>query len=400
MVKKASQLTGFNANRLLSAALVGGLLVANPIFAGLSAFAEDFPTVGPVLPAQIIKTDKNPDTPTINANDIKEVAPGTTLDMVISTAVTTGVNVQGDEFFGKVSKDYTVDGKVVIPKGTIVHGVVEEMKGPKRAGRNGYISTKFDYMITPDGREITIEGKSTTKESAGKAAAKVVGRAAGFTLGGGVVGAVMVLRYGGMAAVAASNGYALAGGAAVGGAIGLTAAMVSKGHNAMIQPGAEIRVKLGEDLKLPTVNMPDASAENYALDGLKVKVLGMRFDKDPFGEPNEITLTLDVDNKTENTFSTFEIGLEDEYGNVFYPSPFGDTGMWFSKITPNSHASNNLTFNVDNVKYQHKLVFFRQYSREPLAKIALTDAMVVDKKNGKTSKKAPKVSSASVPSDY
>jgi hypothetical protein len=201
----------------------------------------------------------------------------------------------------------------------------------------------------------------------------------------------MVVKYGGLAAVAASNGYALAGGAAVGGAVGLTAAMISKGHSAMIQPGAEIRVKLTDNLKLPTVNMPDASADDYTLDGLKVKILGMKYARDPFGEPNEITLTLDIDNKTENTFSTFEIGLEDEYGNLFFPSPFGDTGMWFSKITPNTHSTNNITFNVDNIKSQHKLVFFRQYTREPLAKFALTDNMIAEK-DKKAARKLTKIS--------
>lgn len=347
----------------------------------MTASSTDLPSGQPLKGT--IQTEKHNTSPTVNENDIKEIAPGSTLDMVISTEITTGVNVSGDEFFGKVSKDYLVDGKVVIPKGTLVHGLVEQIAEPKRAGRNGHISTKFDYMITPDGREIPIEGSSTTKDSSAKAAAKVVGRATGFTLGGGVVGAVMVLKYGGLAAVAASNGYALAGGAAVGGTIGLTAAMLTKGKSAMIQPGAEIRVRLAEKMNLPSMNMPDASAENVVLNGLTVKVLGMRLDKDPFGEPTEITLTLDVDNKTENTFSTFEIGLEDEFGNVFYPSPFGDTGMWFSKIGPNSHNTSNISFNVDNIKASHKLVFFKRYSREPLAKIALTDAMVSDKKTAK-----------------
>ena len=363
----------------ITTALTVGLLIPGPALVNSHAFADP-PSASTPLQGSVIKTDKHKSLPTVNENDIKEIAPGTTLDMVISTSVTTGVNVSGDEFYGKISKDYVVDGKVVIPKGTIVHGVVQEMKAAGRAGRNGYISTKFDYMVTPDGREITIEGKSTTRDSSVKAAAKVVGRASGYTAVGGVIGAITVLKYGGLLAVAASNGYALAGGAAVGGAIGLTAAMVSKGHNAMLQPGAEIRVKLNEDLHLPTMNMPDASEENLTLDGLKVKVLGMRIEKDPFGELNEINLTLDVTNQTVNTFSTFEIGLEDEFGNVFYPSPFGDTGMWFSKITPNSHATSNITFNVDNVKLQHKLVFYKQYTREPLAKIALTDAMVLDKK--------------------
>lgn len=372
------------AQRLIALALSTGLIVSGPLSFSTQAFAEEGNNT--VLKGSVIQTNKKNTSPTVNENDIKEIQSGSTVDMVISTAVTTGVNVEGDEFFGKISKDYCVDGKVVIPKGTIVHGLVQEMEGPKRAGRNGHITTKFDYLITPDGREISIDGGSTTKDPKLKAAAKVVGRATGYTAIGGVAGAVMVMKYGGIAAVAASEGYALAGGAAVGGAIGLTAAMLTKGKNAMLQPGAEIRVKLSEELKLPTMNMPDASAENYALEGLKVKVMGLRFDKDPFGEPTEINMTLDVTNHTENTFSTFEIGLEDEYGNMFYPSPFGDTGMWFSKITPNTHITSNITFNVDNIKAAHKLVFFKQYSREPLAKIALTDAMVTDKKAGKSRK--------------
>ncbi|HEY9745871.1 MAG TPA: hypothetical protein V6C99_06595 [Oculatellaceae cyanobacterium] len=352
-------------------------LIATPQYLGGLAIAAE------PIKGSIIKTDKHKSLPTVNENDIKTIEPGTTLDMVISTPLTPGVNMSGDEFFGKISKDYVVNGKVVIPKGTIVHGIVEEMKGPGRAGRNGYISTRFDYLITPDGREISIEGQSTTRDPKLKAAAKVVGRAGGYTAIGGAIGALMVVKYGGIAAIAASEGYALAGGAAVGGAIGLTTAMLTKGKHAMLQPGAEIRVKLQEDLHLPSMNMPDASEDNYTLEGLTVKVLGLRYDKDPFGEMNEINLTLDVTNKTENTFSTFEIALEDEFGNVFYPSPFGDTGMWFSKITPNSHCTSNITFNVDNIKLPHKLVFFKQYTREPLAKISLTDSMILDKKEFK-----------------
>ncbi len=328
------------------------------------------------LSGTIIHTEDKSTYPTVNPDEVKKVEVGTELDLVVSSSLSTGVTLEGDEFFAKLSKDVVVDGKIVIPKGSIVHGTVEQMTGPKRAGRDAYITTRFDYLITPDGREIPIDGDYSNRDNKLKAAAKVVGQAAGFTLGGGVVGALMVVKYGGLAAVAASNGYALAGGAAVGGAVGLTAAMVKKGHNAMIQPGAEIRIKLEETLLLPTMNMPDVTANDYSLDGLKVQVLGMRLDKDPFGEPNEVNLTLDISNYTEYTFSTFEMALEDEFGNYFYPSPFGDSGMWFGKITPNSKKRGNITFNVDNPKLQHKLVFFKQYTREPLAKYALTDEML------------------------
>ncbi|MEZ4535075.1 MAG: hypothetical protein R3D26_08750 [Cyanobacteriota/Melainabacteria group bacterium] len=119
-------------------------------------------------------------------------------------------------------------------------------------------------------------GDSTTQDSKGKAAAKVVGRAAGFTAIGGVVGTLVALQYGGLAGAVASHGATLAGGAAIGGAAGLTVAMLMKGKSVMLKPGAEMHVKLSESLKLPTMTMPDETAEDFCAPGLKVKVEGMR----------------------------------------------------------------------------------------------------------------------------
>ena len=369
-----------------------GLVLSLNAIAPLAVWSADTPTEGgesPVLRSTITQTECNrPQSPTVNTGDMRVVAPGTELDLVLTTEMDPDVTVEGDEFFGEIIKDVLVDGRVVIPRGTLVHGVLSTLEGPKRAGRNGYINARFDYLTTPDGREVPLEGNSTTRDSKGKAAAKVVGRALGYTAVGGVVGTVLVLQYGGLAAVAASHGYALAGGAAIGGATGLTIAMLTKGKSVMLQPGVEMHVKLNEPLKLPTMNMPVETAEDYSIPGLKVRVAGMRIDRHPPGEMSEITLTLDISNQTENTFSTFEIGLEDELGKVFFPSPLGDTGMWSSKIEPKSHRNSTITFSVENVKIRHKLVFFKPYSREPLAKFALTDAMLA---SGKASPKGKRV---------
>jgi hypothetical protein len=355
------------------------LLLSLSASAPLAVLSANTPTEGggpPVLRSTITQTESNsPQSPTVNTVDLREVDPGTALDLVLTTEIASGVTAEGDEFFGKISKDVLVDGRVVIPYGTRVHGVLSAMEDPKRAGRNGYINARFDYLITPDGRKVPIEGNSTTRDSKGKAAAKVVGRAAGYTALGGVMGTVIVLEYGGLAAAVASHGLDLAGGAAVGGAAGLTIAMLMKGKSVMLQPGAEMHVILSEPLKLPTMTMPAETADDFSLPGLKVKVVRMRADRHPSGDTTEITLTLDILNQTENTFSTFEIGLEDELGNVFLPLTLGDTGMLFSKIEPSSHLNSNITFTVDNIKSRHKLVFFKPYSREPLAKFALTDAM-------------------------
>lgn len=368
-----------------------GLVLSLSASAPPAVLSADAPTEGgesPALHSTVIQNEyKRPQSPIVDTGDLRVVVPGTELELVLSTEIEAGETVEGDEFFGKISKDVLVDGRVVIPRGTVVHGVLSTLEGPKRAGRNGYINTRFDYLITPDGREVQIEGNSTTRDSKGKSAAKVVGRAAGYTAVGGVVGTLMVLQFGGLA-VAASNGTALAGGAAIGGAGGLTIAMLTKGKTVMLQPGAEMHVKLSEPLKLPAMTMPNETAEDYSIAGLKVKVAGMRIDRHPFGEMTEITLTLDVLNETETTFSTYDIVLEDELGHVFFPSSLGDTGIMSSKIKPSSHINSNITFSVYNVKIRHKLVFFKPYSREPLAKFALTDAMLA---SGKASPKGKRV---------
>jgi hypothetical protein len=351
-----------------------GCILALQLVFSTTAFCEG-DLSGKVLNGSVTQSNQLPTLPTINPKDLLEVDKGTPIDMVVSTTVTSGVNVQGDEFYAKVTRDYTVDGKVVIPHDTIVHGMVQEMSGPKWAGRNGYITARFDTLITPDGREIPIEGNFTNHDSPLKAAAKVVGRSTGYTLGGGVVGALMVVRYGGLAAITASNGYALAGGAAVGGAVGLGTSLVTKGQHAMIQPGAEIRVKLADKLVLPSVNMPAQNLENISTNGFNVQIKGCRIGKDPFGELSEVTLSLDMNNQTENTISTFDIALEDENGSVFYPSPFGESELWFSKLMPNTHQTGNITFNVDNPNLKHTLIFYKQYSRQPLAKISLQESM-------------------------
>jgi phosphohistidine swiveling domain-containing protein len=311
--------------------------------------------------------------PTVNPNDIKVIAPGQDLDLIISTGLESGLSAEGDEFFGKLSRPVIVDGKVILPRDTVVHGRVKNLAQAKRAGRNAHVTTEFDYLITPDGREIPIAGNFSNKDSALKAAAKVVGRSAGFSVVGGVLGAVTVLRYGGLAAVAASNGYALAAGAGVGGVVGLGAALVTKGKSLWIPPGTEMRVKLQQSLKLPSMNVPDASADNLALDGLNVKINHIAVGKDPFGEEAEITLTLDMTNATDNTFSMFDIALQDENGTLFFPSAFGDTGLWFEKLSPRTRMTGNISFSVDNPKLRHHLVFYKQYTREPLTRIALAD---------------------------
>jgi hypothetical protein len=98
--------------------------------------------------------------------------------------------------------------------------------------------------------------------------------------------------------------------------------------------------------------------------------------KDPFGENKEITLTLDVSNATPYSFSVMDMAVGDEDGRTFYASPFGDTGLWFSKIDPNTRLKGNLSFNVDDPTQQLYLIFYKRYTHQILSKIALNDRSV------------------------
>lgn len=369
----------------------GALVLSLSASAPPAVLSADTPTErggSPMLHSTITHTECTPpQSPTVNTGDVHVLAPGTALDLVLATEIDADETVEGDEFTGKIIQDVLADGRVVIPRGTAVHGVLETLEGPKRAGRNGYIDARFDYLVTPDGRKVPIEGDSTTRDSKRKAAAKVIGRAAEYTAIGGVVGTVMALQYGGLAAAVASHGSTVAGGAAIGGAAGLTMAMLTKGKSVMLQPGTEMHVILSEPLKLPSMTMPEERAEAYSIPGLTVKVARMRVNRHPSGDMSELTLSLDILNQTENTFSNFDIGLEDELGNLFFPSPLSDNGM--CKIEPSSHFNSNLTFEVYNVKIRHKLVIFKPFSREPVAKFALSDAMLA---SGKASPKGKRMS--------
>lgn len=348
------------------------------------------PLLTPLAKAQTLKggvvvTDETPDTPNVNPDDWVEVEKGDVLDMNLATVLTSSLSQEGDEFFGKLRSDYRVDGKLVLPRGTLVHGIIDGVSDPKRMGRNGHMQMRFDYLITPDGREIPIEGQHDTKGSKGKEIMQVAGRAATFTIAGGAIGALMVVKYGGLAAVAASEGYALAGGAAVGAGLGLAAAALTKGKHAMLEPGAQLQIKLADGMSLPTMEDVNYDAQVIELDGLNVDVLGQRLDKDPFGEEKELTLSLDIVNQTRHSFSTFDMVLMDEYGTQFHPSPFGDTGIWFGKLKPNSRLRGNISFSIDDPKGVHYLVFYKQYSREVLAKLPI-DPRVVEAETAEKNK--------------
>ncbi len=312
------------------------------------------------------------------------------INLSVSQVLSSGYTLEGDEFFAEVTNDVEGDKGLILPTGTIVHGVVKVIENPKNMGRDGYVNINFDYMVTPDGREIPIQASLTTKDNLVKGAAKTVATHAGYTLLGGVAGGFFALNTLGLGAAIASNGYTLAGGAAIGGAIGLTAAIIRKGNGFMIKPGDELKIKIEQGIEMPVFSADAFRQEELLLEGLKVRINSVNLEKDPFGVENTITLSLGIDNYSEYTFSTFDIALASNTSQVFFPSPFGDTSLWFKSIAPGDRVVGKLSFNITDKKARHWLIFYDRKTKKPVAKYSIDNAKSDLKKIAKNKNKKSK----------
>lgn len=296
------------------------------------------------------------------------------INMTVSQVLDSNINIEGDEFFAEVTDEVKGDKGVIIPKGTIAHGRISQTGDPKRLGRQGWIALDFDYLITPDGREIPIEGKMSTKLHPVAEASKIVAQDVGYTLAGGAVGGFMALNWLGLEAAIASQGYTLAGGAAVGGAIGLGMALIRKGHDVLIAPGDEIRVKINTTVPLPVYKESALMQHEMFYPGLDIHISNIKHEKDPFGEVNTLTLTIMISNMSDKTFSGLDMALVNDYNSVFRPSIFGDTKLMFKQIRPGDKFAGQVSFSVDNINRSFWLTFYDRRKGTALTKISLDNA--------------------------
>ena len=305
--------------------------------------------------------------------EYKKIDEKQDIELTVDKVIDTNFSIEGDEFFAKVTNDVGKNG-VVLPKGTIAHGIIYQTKEAKRLGRNGTITLNFDYLITPDGRKIPIEGGMSTKLNPVKEFGKIVVTDVGYTAVGGLVGGWYALNLFGIEAAIASQGYTIAGGAAVGGTIGLAMSLWRKGKNVLITPGDKITIKLKSSLTLPVYKDEALLQEELNYKGFNVAITNVEYEKDPFGEPNTITLTLKIENLSDKTFSGMDITLNNEFNQVFYPSVFGNTNLMFEQIKVGDRLIAKISFSVHDVKGTYWLTFKDRLTKKELVKLSIDNA--------------------------
>ena len=362
---------------ILSIFLLQGLAIsAEDVYQGHAEFSNEYPEYDEKL-----YTGKKE---TLEKRD--------TIEMTVSQVIDGSFSFQGDEFFAEVTSDVVGDKGVIIPKGTVAHGIIKQTSEAKRLGRDGYIDLSFDYLVTPDGREIPIEGKMSTKLHPIKAATKIVAQDVGYTVAGGVLGGVFAAQALSIEAAIASQGYTVAAGAAAGSAVGLGMALYRKGKDVLISPGDEIKVRILSDVELPVYKEEALRQKELKYPGLDIRIANILYEKDPFGEVNTLTLSLSISNMSDKSFSGMDLALVNDYNNVFNPSIFGDTKLVFSQFKPGDRRAGKISFSVHNVKHSYWLIVNDRRTNKPIAKISLDNAYKnisedIKKRNSKMKKR-------------
>lgn len=168
-------------------------------------------TTPPASPGDVTQTA--PAGPTeINTSRAGLIPAGQELDVRLQTPLSSETATAEQRFEAVTAVDVTQNGAVLIPAGSVVRGVVTDVKRPGRIDRVGSLTLSFD-QITVRGRAYPIRAMATQifesggiREEAGTAG---VGAGAGAILGGvlgGVKGAVLGAVIGAGGAIAATEG--------------------------------------------------------------------------------------------------------------------------------------------------------------------------------------------------
>ena len=134
------------------------------------------------------------------------------MDVRLQNSLNSGTSQVEDRFEGTTSADVLVDGRVAIPAGSLVRGVVTSVEPGTRTNRTAKMTVSFDQVTINDRAypirgTVTqaIEGEGIRGEAGRTAAGAGVGAIIGGILGG-FKGALAGVLIGGGGTIAATEG--------------------------------------------------------------------------------------------------------------------------------------------------------------------------------------------------
>jgi len=181
------------------------------------------------------------------------VPAGTHIPLSLINSLNTKSSGEGDRVYLQTSFPITVEGRIVIPRGSFVSGTVTEVKRPGKLKGKGEIFLRFDSLTLPNGvtRDFRARVGGSDTGDFDRDEGKIRGegdktgdarRVAETTAAGAGVG--------GIAGAAAGHAGMGAGvGAAAGAAAGLASVLLSRGPDLILPKGTSFEMVLDRGLK-------------------------------------------------------------------------------------------------------------------------------------------------------
>jgi type IV secretion system protein VirB10 len=189
------------------------------------------------------------------------VPAGTKIPLALVNSLSTKHSAEGDRVYLETVFPITIDGRIVIPRGSYVIGTVTEAKRPGRIKGKGELFLRFDSLTLPNGitrdfrsrvagtdaeaseldrKEGTIRGEGNK----GGDARTVAKTTAGGTAVGGIAGSA-----------AGHAGMGAGIGAAAGAAAGLAAVLLSRGPDLVLPKGTSFEMVLDRNVQFKTAEL-------------------------------------------------------------------------------------------------------------------------------------------------
>ncbi len=174
--------------------------------------------------------------------------PDTVISVQMNGTLSSRTAHVGDKFTATVTVPVYVNGRAVIPAGSIVEGRVTQVTPAKRMNRSGTIGIDFDDLLFPNGTRVGLVGSLTSDDpetrrridDESRVSAEGNKRPSVFIGGGAAIGAVL-------GGIAGGGEGAVLGGVAGAGA-GVAGVLLSKGEEAQVPSGTPFGVQIKQAL--------------------------------------------------------------------------------------------------------------------------------------------------------
>lgn len=198
------------------------------------------------------RTDRDNEGTPLLASGTRVIPTGYVIKLEMETRLDSKNSKKSDRFQAKIASPVLdAEGQTLLSQASYVEGHVRGAVPAKWARRSGVIAVDFDRIILPNGESLPIRAYLTSPDSEDRQRIDEEGNIKGGSplkrdivfIGGGAAGG---------AAIGMIAGGALAG-AGIGAAVGLSATLLMKGKEAVIEPGQKIALALTEELRVDRV---------------------------------------------------------------------------------------------------------------------------------------------------